>query len=152
MAVPTLAQICNAIETTLSAATGLTNSQAYDELTEAMVDLPMLQVYPDDGLMDASTNNDRSTFGGGVRQTTYTILADLYAKQRSAGIGEEMGALLPLIEAIMVVLRAQDAKDYFGLDGLKAFGPVSFRRVVFEYGDPQAKFIGARFTIPVRIF
>ena len=152
MTVPTLVQICNAIETALSTATGLTYSQAYDELTEAMVDAPMLQVYPDDGTMDAGTANDRSSFGAGVRQTGFTILADLYARQRGAGIGEEMGVLVPLIDAILDVFRTQDTKPYFALEGLQAFGPVTFRRVNFVYGDPQTSYIGARFTIPVKVF
>ena len=152
MTVPTLVQICDAVEASLSAATGLTNSQPYDELTEAMVDLPMLQVYPDDGTMDARMSNDRTSFKAGVRQTGFTILADLYARQRGAGIGEEMGALVPLIDAIMDVFRAQDTKPYFALEGLQSFGPVTFRRVNFVYGDPQTNYVGARFTIPVLVF
>lgn len=152
MSVPTLVQICAAIEAALSAATGLSHSQAFDELSEALVDLPMLQVYPEDGTLDIATNNDRSTFQAGVRQTAFTILADLYARQRGAGIGEEMGALVPLIDAILDVVRAQDTKPYFALEDLQAFGPVTFRRVSFVYGDLQTSYIGARFTIPVRVF
>ena len=41
----TLAQICNAVETTLGAATGLTYTQSYNELKEGMNDTPTLQVY-----------------------------------------------------------------------------------------------------------
>ena len=153
MSVPTLVQICDAIETTLSEATGLTHSQAYDELTEAMVDLPMLQVYPEDWTMDiGGGSTDRTTFGAGVRQSGYTIYADLYARQRGAGIDEEMGALVPLIDALITVFREQRTKPYFALEGLQAFGPVTFRRVIFNYGDPQVGYIGARFTIPVRIY
>jgi len=145
---PTLTQILNAIETTLSAA--VTFSQDHDELTEAVVDLPMLQVYPDAGTMDADGRLDRKTFQGGVRQRGYTITADYFARERGAGIGEEMGALVAGIDAIEAVFQTQDTKPYFGLEGLQAFGPVSWTRVTFVYGE--AKFVGARFTIPVRVF
>jgi hypothetical protein len=142
---PTLTEICNAIETTLGAA--VTHSQAFDEITEAMTDAPMLQVYPEEGLMDERGGSDRRTFKGGVRVERITIFADYYAKQRGAGIGEEMGVLVPGIDALMDIFKAQDTKPYFGLEGLEAFGAVNWRRVIFEYGE--GKFIGARFTIPV---
>jgi len=147
----TLAQICNAIQATLSAATGLTYTQSYDDLTEGVQDMPMLQVYWDSLSQDPGAlvkGTERTTFKGGTRQTEIVVLADLYARQR-AHIGEDMGALLPLIDAIQNVLEQQDTKPYFSLDGLKAFKWIA-QRVIFEYGDK--KFMGARFTITVRVF
>lgn len=146
----TIAQICDAIEETLGAATGITRSESYDELTEGIHDLPMLQVYPENGNQDAFTSTDRTTFRGGVRQTSLMIHADLYAQQR-AHIGEDMKKLVDSIDAITDVFEAQDTKPYFGLDGIKAFR-WRWERVTFVYGDPQSNYVGARFFIEVRVF
>jgi hypothetical protein len=146
----TYLEICNAIQTTLAAATGLTFTQAPDKLTEGMHDWPLLQVYPEDGGQDDSGNADRSSFRAVVRQTLITIHADLYAKMR-AHIGEDMAALFPLIDAIQNVIEQQDTKPYFGLDGIKAFS-WRWSRVIFTYGEPEAKYVGARFVFTVRVF
>lgn len=144
----TLVEICEAIETTLGAA--VTHSQQFDELTEAITDLPMLQVYPQSLAMDAGMRLDRKTFQGGARQESYLIHADLFAIHRGPGIGEEMGVLLPLVDAMVTIFKAQDKKPYFGLEAIEAFGPVTGDRVVFDYGGDR--FVGMRFTIPVRVF
>jgi hypothetical protein len=146
----TIGQICDAIESTLGAATGITRSESYDELTDGIHDLPMLQVYPNSGNQDAFTRTDRSTFRGGVRQTDIMIHADLYAQQR-AHIGEDMKKLVDVIDAVTNVFEAQDVKPYFGLDGIGAFR-WRWERVTFAYGDPQLTYVGARFYIEVRIF
>ena len=147
----TLAQICNAIETTLATATTVVRSESYDELTEGIHDLPMLQIYPEGSSQSPPGATDRHTFGGAgnpVRQTEFVIHADYYARQR-AHIGEDMAALVDGIDALQDVLEGQDQKPYFGLDGLKAF---SWRwdRVTFVYAD--VNYIGARFMLLVRVF
>ena len=147
----TLAQICDAIETTLGAATTVTRSQSHDELTEGIHDLPMLQVYPENGYQDAGGATERTTFGGAgnpVRQTEFTIHADYYARQRSH-IGEDMAALVDGIDALQNVLEGQDQKPYFDLVGIKAF---SWRwdRVTFIYASED--YVGARFALTVRVF
>jgi hypothetical protein len=146
----TLAQITDAIEATLSTATGIAFSQSYSELTEDVVDFPLLQVYPEGGQQDPSGNADRSTFRAAVRQTIFTIHADLYACQR-AHVGQNMATLLPLIEALTTVIEAQDTKPYFGLDGIKAFS-WSWQRVILVYGSTQASYVGARFIFEIRTF
>lgn len=147
----TLAQICDAVTTTLGEATGLDFTQSYDELTEGMNDTPTLQVYPQSLNQDPTTaGTDRTTFQAGVRQTNIVIHADLYAVRRSH-IGENMGALLPLIDAIVTILEAQDTKPYFGLVGLKAF-TWSGERLNFDYGDPAQTYVGMRFTLTFRVF
>ena len=150
MATITLAQICNAIKTTLATAAEVDVSQSYNELTEAVVDQKLLQVYPDSGQQDPSGSTDRTTFQAKVRQTSITILVDYYAKQRS-NLGEDMAQLVDGIDAITNVFEAQDTKPYFGLDGIRAFS-WSWQRATFEYGDPLQRLIGARFTIILRIF
>lgn len=149
----TLAQICDAIETTLSTATGLSVHQSYDELTENIADHATLQVYPESGNTDVWTSNDRTTHQRGVAVTEFIFHADLYAQQR-INIGEDMAALLPLVDAIITRLEAQKTGALFGLtvsgvDVIKAF-KWSWSRVVFEYA--AVKYMGARFVITIRVF
>jgi len=154
----TLHQIVDAIETTLGTATGLAVSETFDELTEGVHDRALLQVYPDSVVtVDANTRNDRTSLSRGVAITEFVIHADLYAQQRTS-IGEDMAALVPLIDAITARLEAQQGSPLFGLtitSGGKTYCPIkSFRwswsRVVFEYA--QSQFMGARFIISVRVF
>jgi hypothetical protein len=146
----TLAQICNAVETTLAAATGLTYTQSYNELEEGMNDTPTLQVYWNSSNQDPGGGNDRTTFQAGVRQTDIEIYCDLYATTRNE-IGENMAALLPLVDAIVDELEKQDKKAYFGLTGLKAFR-WNAQRVTFQYTDPMRMYVGARFILTFRVF
>lgn len=146
----TLAQICNAVDTTLAAATGLTYTQSYNELEEGMNDTPTLQVYWNSSNQDPGGGNDRTTFRAGVRQTDIEIYCDLYATTRNE-IGENMAALLPLVDAIVNVLEAQDTKAYFGLTGLKSFH-WNAQRVTFQYTDPMRLYAGARFILTFRVF
>lgn len=145
-----IADICDAITSALSAATGLSVAQSFDALGEGINDAPLLQVYPDAGEQDPSGQTERTTFGAGVRQTSLTVLADLYAKQR-AFLAEDMGKLVGMVDAITNVLEQQDSTPPFGLAGIQDF-KWSWRRVVFQYGDPDIKYIGARFTLIMRIF
>ena len=147
----TIVQINSAIEGTLATATGLTNSQDYNELTEGMQDIPNLQVYWRSANQDPIGNTTQRSFRGGVKQTDLTFYADLYARQRSH-IGEDMAALLPLVDAISAVLEAQKTKPLFFLFVIQALTSWRADQVVFEYGDPLLKYVGARFTITVRVF
>lgn len=146
----TLPQILDAIEATLSTAPTLARSMSYDELTEGINDTPLLQVYPESGDQDPTTATDRTTFRAGVRQTNLTINCDYYAQQRKH-IGEDMAALVDGIDAMTAIFEAQDTKPYFSLVGIKAFH-WSWQRIIFNYGDPNINYIGARFTLTIRIF
>lgn len=145
-----LTEICTAIDTTLSAATGLTYTQTFSGLSEGMQNLPVLQIYPESLRQDATTGSDRTTFKAGVRQTEIIVNCDLYARQRR-DLGEDMAALIPLIDAIQDVLEQQDTKPYFGLVGIKSFA-WSAQRVTFTYGEPQIYYVGARFSLVMRVF
>lgn len=146
----TLSQICNAVESTLSAATGLTYTQSFNELEEGMNDTPVLQVYWNTCSQDPGGNNDRTSFRAGVRQTDIEIYCDLYATTRNE-IGQNMASLLPLVDAIVDVLEMQDTQPIFGLDGLKGFR-WSAQRVTFQYTDPLRLYVGARFILTFRVF
>lgn len=141
--------INSGIEDTLAAATGLTYSQDYDELTEGMQDTPTLQVYWAATATDVASGSAQSSFRGKVRQTRLTFHADLYAQQR-AHIGEDMAALLPLIDAIQTEIEAQQVQPYFGVSGIQAIEDWSAQQLIFEYATLM--YIGARFVIRVRVF
>jgi len=154
---PSIAEINSAIETTLSAATGIVRSQDYDELTEGIhgADMPLLQVYPESGNTDSGTATDRTTFGAGRRQTTMTFHADVYVKQR-ANIGEDMAALVPQIDNIITVLEEQTTPPFFSLgtdydEYIKSFS-WNWERSTFIYGDRQLPYIGVRFTLEMVVF
>lgn len=155
----TLTQICAAIRTTLAPA--VVRAQSIDELREAITDRGVLQIYPENNTgVDLTGTTDRFTMGGKggvekkpVRVKNYTIHADYYAQQRK-DIGEDMQRLANGIDAIGTILEDQDTKPYFGVpnkDDIKAF-QWSWNRVTFEYGDPQLKYVGARFSINITVF
>lgn len=144
----TLAQVCDAIESVLDDATTLARSQSYGELTEGVHDCPQLQVYPVAGWQDAGMETDRSSFGGGVRQTGLTIHADYYAKAVSH-VAEGMVALVDGIDAVQNELEKQDDRNLFGLNGIKSMR-WNWDMVQFKVGDTA--YIGARFVITVRVY
>ena len=146
----TIAQITDAVKTTLAADTGLNRAMSYNQLTEGMNDLPALQVYPESVGQDPTGNADRTTFQAGRRQSSIIIHADLYARQRSH-LGEDMAALVNRWDAAITILEAQNTKPYFGLDGLQAFAWTS-QRVVFQYGDGGLPYVGVRFILTFRVF
>jgi len=147
----TIAQICDAIETTLATATTVKRSESYNELVDGIQDQPLLQVYWESTLQSPPGSTDRYSFGGGgnpIRQSWITIHADYFAEQL-AHLGQAMGSLVDGIDAITNVLEGQDQKPYFDLDGIKAFSWEA-NRVNFEYSG--ALYVGARFIIQVRVF
>lgn len=146
----TVAQICDAVESTLSAAGPLVGSQSYNELQDgSLQDYPIIQVYPDSGIQSSDSRTDRRAFGGGIRQTELDIIVDLYARQRSH-LGEDMDALVGGIDALAAIFEAQNDKPFFGLAGIQAF-QWGWERVSFVYGDGQLPYVGARFTITITV-
>jgi len=151
MARITLQSVNDAIESTLSAATTLARSQSYDELTEGIPDLPLLQVYPEAWGPARTGRTHAITGGGAVRNTEWVFHADYYARIRSS-IGEDMAALVPGIDAIEAVLEAQQSKPYFGLAEIESFNWEG-SRVIFQYGgDALQQYMGARYVITVRVY
>lgn len=150
MAIITLTEICDGIETVLSTAGGVQSSVSFSELTEGVpaMDCPRVEVYPDAGTCDPSGTADRLTFSACTQMCVVTIFADLYARQRSQ-LGEDMKAATEMIDAIIAVLQSQESPPFFGLKGIKAFG-WRWKRSTFRRAD--ARFVGARFTIQCKIF
>ena len=150
-----VSEICDAIDTTLGevlvTAGVLVRSQSFDELTEGMNDPLTLQIYPEEeSNVNAIGGTQQRTFGSDpVIEEEITIHADFYAKAR-ANIGEDMAALVTGIDAIRDNLKTQHC-PIFGLAALKTF-QWSWRRVVFNYGEPELKYIGAQFVLRFRVF
>ena len=146
----TLMALIDGVEATLGAATGMTSSKSYDELTEGIpaLECPRLQVHPDRGTCDPSGWGDRTTFHAGTQQAIITIYADLYARLRSQ-LSEDMRKTVELIDALVDVLQAQEDLPFFGVVGIKVFN-WNWKRANFKYADEQ--YMGARFTINLRIF
>lgn len=157
MAAITIAQICDAIETTLAAASGMNRTQSYDELTEGISagDLPLLQVYWERlGPMDPSGGTDRLTYQGVVRHKLLTFHADVYAAQRSH-IDEDMKKVVNCADAMLDVLEQQNVKPYFGLAGIKAWQLESAAKGAFEYtSGPRGGvlYMGVRFILVIHVF
>jgi len=154
-----LGTIVKAIETVLSAAAALVDSQVYDTLTEGIHEYPTLQVYPAANTGTSwNTQTDRMTFSGKVPAAAasathlsvkeYTINADLFGQQRTH-INEDMAALVGGIEDIEQILDTQEYSGggLFGRPEIYDFR-WSWNYVVFDYGG--VGYVGARFTIMVR--
>jgi len=156
MAVIELGEIIDAVEATISTATGLKRAQSYDELTEQIPrgDLPLIQVWAPRGRCDPSTGGtERITMGGGgnPRRMKYVrVFADLYAKVRG-NIGEDMKKSVEMIDATMDVLEAQNTAPFFGLavDHIKAFD-WEWDWMVLDYAGVE--YSGARFQLELKLF
>lgn len=146
----TLAEICDGVEATLGAAASLRSATSYDELTEgiATFDCPRIEVYPEKGVTDPSGTTDRTSFNACIQQSVITIHADLYARQRSQ-LGEDMKAIVDMLDELIPLLEAQERPPFFGVTGIKAFR-WRWNRAIFKRA--QAWYVGARFTIELKIF
>ena len=144
----TIAQMADALTTTLGAAATVARAESYDELTEGIHDYPMLQVYWQGTANDVSGNDDRTTYRGGVRQKEYTFYCDYYARPRSE-LAEDNAAVTNGADALEAVLEVQNTKPYFGLAGIKAFRWTG-ERVAFDYGGTL--YAGCRYVLTLRVF
>lgn len=149
-----IADILDAIIDTLDAAAIVEQVQGASmaangvELLEAINTLPAIQVYIETDELDATTNVQQTTFGGGVQQSELVYNIDVYADQRS-NIGDDMRILLPLIDSVRTLLRDERTPPYFGSTDIKQFH-WTMQRVTFDYGG--APYIGARFVLTIRHF
>lgn len=126
-------------------------SQHYDNITEAIKNTPMLQIYWQNS--DNPSSTDRSTFGGGMRISDTEFYVDLYLDQR-AHVDKIFKQMYPLFDSIEKVFNAQNQKPYFGLETIKSF---SWRadRATFEYGgigNQVWQYPGIRYTLDIRVF
>lgn len=152
----TIAQICDAIDTTLGevlvTASDLVKSHSYDELEEGIQDQNTLQIYPEEQTpVSVGSETQQLTFGSNPYIDEEIIIhCDYFARQRSH-IGEDMGQLVTGIDAIRANLKTQNCPNPFDLVGIANF-QWSWSRVVFAYGEPELKYVGARFRLVLRTF
>lgn len=152
----TIAQICDALESVLSTATGMSVSESYDELSEGIgaADLPLIQVYWQDLMMDPSGGTDRTTFQAVIRHKRMTFHVDLYAAQR-AQLDENMKSLVDMTDALLDVFEVQNTKPYFALAGIKAWQLQGATRAIFEYtSGPMGAvhYLGVRFVLTIHVY
>lgn len=145
---PTITAIAQAIEAEFAGVIDYT--QSVGEITEAIHDVPMLQVYwwateP----VSAGGNTPTMTFGGGQREI-HTFRVDLFAKVRSH-IGEDLTSLHNEVQAMLVKLREQDNKPA-GQFGLERVRNCQWAAQATEMIYAQQTFAGARFTITVEVW
>lgn len=144
----TITQIVEAIKTTLKADDGGLRAQAGVDLGEGIADTPTLQVYWEAENTDAESQNDRTTFKGGVQQSGITVNADVLVHERGE-IGENMAAVQVMAETIRTRMNRMKKGPFFGLTGIKSF-KWRAERVTFEYAE--VKYAGIRFAIEVRVY
>ena len=145
----TIAAICDGIATTLSAATGITTTMSYDELTEGIpdTDCPRLQVYPDTFAPNPDSRADRTTFKSAIQFQQLIVFVDVYSRKRSQ-MALDMKAVVDNLDALIDVLEAQEEKPFFGVAAITVFDWV-WKRATFVYVEEL--YAGGRFTITLRI-
>ena len=147
----TLEEICDGISDTLAEATGILSVKSFDELTTSIPadQCPRLQVYLD--AVNGSSQDGQTqqvAFNGGVQSLDIPFFVDLYARQRSY-LWLDMAATVKCVDAIIDVIQAQPAGNYFGVPEIQNFR-WRFQRAVMQYG--KSKYMGGRFTITIRVF
>lgn len=150
MAVSDIDQVCDDIATFLGAATGITTAQSFDDLSEGVPDLPLLQVYPEEGSTDAFTATDRTTFGGAKRVSETVIVVDHYCRVRS-NLDQDMHAVVDGQKNVQAKLETIKNPPFFANSSIKAFR-WAWRRATFQPGGDLATYVGLRWTITVRQF
>ena len=134
----TLTTIDNGIHDTLEAGITLVEfSQNLENLTEALVNTPCLQVYWNSlSSVSEGSGTDRRTFGGNasvapIRTQRYTWAIDLYLDPR-AMLDTIFVNMLPMVDEINGILEAQNQKPYFGVSAIQSF-TYSCQRGNIEY-------------------
>jgi len=138
----------SAIETTLSAAPALASSQDFDEISDAIADLPLLQVLIQNWYQSRDSETAQATFSGVRRHFEATFYADFYVAPVSAA-AQVSATFMDLIEDVNNILDAQVPFTYFGDSTIKSFEWMA-ERVVIVYANYS--YDVARYTITVRTF
>ena len=114
-----LSEMCDGIESYLSAASGIARSESYDELTEGIHEDLLLQVWPQSGSpVSTGSGTHKLTLDGGVIAEEIIIFADVYRPRRH--LGEDMKALVDGVDALRVIVKAQDCPP-FNLTDIRTF-------------------------------
>jgi hypothetical protein len=150
MTVITLLTMATDVATFLATAPGLQRTQNPRQLTDGMNTPNTLQVYPESWSQDEASDNQQTTFRGGVKQTLVTMIVDLYGRQRS-NLGEDMEQLFTVGDAVNTLLDNITTAPYFGVTYIRAF-QFNGQRTIFVYGDPEVRYMGIRWTLSLWVY
>lgn len=140
-----IGDLVKAIRDDLANASGVKLSTGYDTLTEGINEFPLVQVIPEEGEQAHQSNTDRTTFGAKLRFEQMVIHADVYAIQRHS-LADDMKAVIDVADNVKARLDLQTTRPPFGVAGVDTWS-YTWRRVIFEYGDSQVKYMGIRFIL-----
>lgn len=145
-----ISDVCEAIATTLSAATDIKSVRSIADIGEriANTDCPCLQVCPEGYIPNVGAETDRATFGGVIRKSKLTVHVYHYPRKMSH-IGLDLKAMVEGLDAVSAVLESQEQLPFFGLVGIKAFS-WSWKRMTLLYAD--GKYRGGCFTLNLYIY
>ncbi len=145
----TEAQVCDAIAGTFRTQIPSLSVQSYNQLTDGIPEMPLLQVYWWKFIEDAATETDRAAAQHAVTISDDTYRLDLYAKTRSE-LREDVPAVMEMLSKMREAVYAQQT-TYFGLTAIKSM-KWQGQYAVLRYGDPLTSYAGARITLTIRIF
>lgn len=150
--VVTYGSLCYAVADTLAVAIPDMLVQRYDEISEGIPQTPLLQVYPDNGVVDDLGTNDRATFDAHIRRTHLVVFADGYARPRSH-LGEDLKAQMQMIDAFDARLIEQMKQPFFGLPHIQSFH-WKWQRATFPIGEGTSRieYAACRFTIDLWVW
>jgi hypothetical protein len=131
---------------------GVKRVENYQELSEGVADLPLIQVYFESAETDSAADDvSYTTFGGVIRQTRMTIIIDSFGRQRS-NLSEDSEAQVMLLDALDNQLIDHTANNqFFGLTAIKQ-AKWSHQMVLHVRGDQQINYAGLRTTLTITIF
>lgn len=143
----TFRQIATAIANTFKGMPSPIQVQGPAELTESIPDLPLIQVYPEEG-QSLPQGGERTSFKAVIRQHQMSFNIDIYACNRSS-IGADLIKGIDLLDEAQAILERQSEGPLFGLEGIRGF-EWTWERVTFEYD--VSKYVGYRIRLTLRTF
>ena len=124
--------------------------QSYDELTEAIQDLPTIQVYPELEQVDANGVTDRTTLKVGTQHAQVVLTIRTFARQRSH-LADDMAAAVKCWDMVDKVLEdvSTDCLPFFDLTGIRAFHWTA-APTLFDYA--RVLYVGIEHTLTLEVF
>ena len=124
--------------------------QAYDELTEAIQDIPAIQIFLDGITVDSNTTTDRHTMRVGTQKSTLSLVVRTFARQRS-NVNDDMAAVLACWDAVEATLEqvSLDCQPFFGLEAIRSF---HWTAAPMLYDYARVLYVGIEHTLTLEVF
>jgi hypothetical protein len=124
--------------------------QSYDELSEAIQDLPTVQVYPTDAITDTNGTTDRTTLQIGVQHTALTLTLRCFARQRS-NLNDDMAAAVACWDALDAALEGVGigCKPFFDASAIKGF---RWETTLATFDYAKVAYVGCEVTLTLEVF